>query len=79
MGIRDRLLAFDNDIIKAEFPMTGINERLLRDEMLTALLDKLPTSKVEFQELIPAYLRTGTSTCEAKFLDRVLSIISDYA
>jgi hypothetical protein len=47
--------------------------------MLTALLDKLPTSKVEFQELIPAYLRTGTSTCEAKFLDRVLSIISDYA
>jgi superfamily I DNA and/or RNA helicase/very-short-patch-repair endonuclease len=79
MGIRDRLLTFDNDVIKVEFPMTGINERLLRDEMLNALLDKLPTSKVEFQEVIPAYLRTGTATCEAKFLDKVLSIIADYA
>jgi hypothetical protein len=47
--------------------------------MLNALLDKLPTSKVEFQEVIPAYLRTGTATCEAKFLDKVLSIIADYA
>ena len=79
MSIRDRLLAFDKDVIQVEYPMTERNERLLRDDMLDALLDKLPTSKVEFQEVIPAYLRTATAVAEAKFLDRVLSIISDYA
>ena len=77
--IRDRLLAFDRDVIRSEFPKTEGSKRLLREEMLDVLLEHLPTSKAEFQEFVPSYLRTGTITYEAKFLDDVLSIIADYA
>lgn len=79
MTIEERLLAFDKDVIRAEFPKTDINQKLLRREMLDALLEHLPTSKAEFQEYVPAYIRTGTVTYEAKFLDDVLAIIADYA
>ncbi len=47
--------------------------------MLNVLLEHLPTSKAEFQEFVPSYLRSGTITYEAKFLDDVLGIIADYA
>jgi superfamily I DNA and/or RNA helicase len=79
LGIRERLLKFNEEIIKSEFPKTEESKRLLRSEMLEALLEHLPTSKAEFQEVVPAYLRIGTVTYEAKFLDQVLSIIADYA
>ena len=77
--IRDRLLAFDRDVIRSEFPKTEVSKRLLREEMLDVLLEYLPTSKAEFQEFVPSYLRTGTITYEAKFLNDVLGIIADYA
>ena len=57
----------------------GCRLTLLREEMLNVLLEHLPTSKAEFQEFVPSYLRTGTITYEAKFLDDVLGIIADYA
>jgi superfamily I DNA and/or RNA helicase/very-short-patch-repair endonuclease len=79
IGIKERLIRFDNEVIKTEFPKTEAGKRLLRPEMLEALLEHLPTSKAEFQEVIPAYLRTGTVTYEAKFLDDILSLIADYA
>ncbi len=79
IGIKERLIRFDDEVIKTEFPKTEAGKRLLRPEMLEALLEHLPTSKAEFQEFVPAYLRTGTVTYEAKFLDDVLSLIADYA
>lgn len=79
IGIKERLIRFDNEVIKTEFPKTEAEKRLLRPEMLEALLEHLPTSKAEFQEVVPAYIRTGTVTYEAKFLDDVLSLIADYA
>jgi superfamily I DNA and/or RNA helicase/very-short-patch-repair endonuclease len=79
IGIKERLIKFNDEVIKTEFPKTEEGKRLLRPEMLEALLEHLPTSKAEFQEVIPAYLRTGTVTYEAKFLDDVLSLIADYA
>ena len=77
--IENRLLLFDSEVIRPEFPKTEENKRLLRGEMLSVLLHHLPTSKAEFQELVPHYLRAGTSTQEAKFLDDILNIIADYA
>lgn len=79
MTIEERLLAFDRDVIREEFPKTNASQKLLRQEMLDILLEHLPTSKAEFQEYVPAYIRTGTVTYEAKFLDDVLAIIADYA
>ena len=68
-----------NKLRKGAWHKTEAGKRLLRPEMLDALLEYLPTSKAEFQEVVPAYLRTGTVTYEAKFLDDVLSLIADYA
>ena len=79
IGIKERLIRFDNEVIKTEFTKTEAGKRLLRPEMLEALLEHLPTSKAEFQEVVQAYLITGTVTYEAKFLDDVLSLIADYA
>ncbi|MGY1488254.1 DUF4011 domain-containing anti-phage protein Hhe [Methylobacillus pratensis] len=79
VDVRAMLLAFDKMVIREEFPKTDLRQRLLRDEMLDLLLELKPTSKAEFQEMIPGYLRSGTATYEAKFLDDVLSIIADYA
>ena len=46
---------------------------------MSMILGEVQTSTAEFQEFVPSYLRTGTITYEAKFLDDVLSIIADYA
>lgn len=79
ISLKDRLMAFDESHIRAIYPDTEESNRLLRQEMLDALLEYLPCSKAEFLENIPAYLRTGTSVDEAKLLDPVLKIIADYS
>lgn len=79
ISLRDRLITFDNSHIRAIYPDTLENSRLLRKDMLDALLEQLPCSKAEFLESIPTYLRTGTSIDEAKLLDPVLRIIADYS
>lgn len=79
IDVRAMLLAYDKTVIREEFPKTDLSQRLLRDEMLDLLLEFKPTSKSEFLEMIPGYIRSGTATYEAKFLDDVLSIIADYA
>lgn len=79
ISLRDRLVAFDNSHIRAIYPDTLESSRLLRQDMLDALLEHLPCSKAEFLENIPTYLRTGTSVDEAKLLEPVLRIIADYS
>lgn len=70
------LTRFDIEVIREEFPDTAAGRRLLRPSMLDALVEYTPTSKVEFLELIPSYLRQGTDITEAKFLDQVFEIIN---
>lgn len=57
----------------------GEQKRLLRPAMLEAILHHLPTSKEEFAEVIPHYLRAGIESEEGKlFLDQVLELVADY-
>lgn len=79
ISLRDRLKEFDENHIRAIYPDTDENTRLLRPEMLEALLEHLPCSKSEFLENIPAFIRTATSSSEAKLLEPVLKIIADYS
>lgn len=79
IDLRERLESFDERHIRAIYPDTDNTQRLLRPEMIDALMEHLPCSKAEFLERVPAYLRTGTSTDEAKLLEPVLKLISDYA
>jgi len=75
-GLRDKLLRFDREVVRKELPETPEHKRLLRPAMLEALLEFTPTSKVEFLELIPSYIRQATQAAEGKYLDRVFEIIN---
>jgi hypothetical protein len=70
------LVKFDHEVIRRDFPETPENKRLLRPAMLEALLAYKPTSKVEFLEMIPSYLRQATEGAEGKVLERVFDIIN---
>jgi len=76
MGLREKLIAFDRDVIRKALPDTPDNKRLLRPAMLEAFLEYMPTDKTEFLEFIPSYLRQAIYSDEGKFLEGVLGIIS---
>ena len=75
-GLDEKLIAFDRDIIRRSLPNTPDNQRLLRPVMLDSLLEYEPTSKSEFLEYIPGYLRHSTASAEGQFLEQVLEIIN---
>lgn len=76
MDLKDKLVQFDHEVIRREFPKTPENRRLLRPAMLEALLEYMPTSKVEFLETIPSYIRQATESAEGKYLGQVFSMIN---
>jgi very-short-patch-repair endonuclease len=76
IGLRDKLIEFDQKIIRKALPDTQDNKRLLRPAMLEAFLEYLPVDKSEFLEFMPSYLRQSTSSNEGKFLESVLEIIN---
>ena len=76
MSLKDKLIRFDCEVVRIEFPETLDNKRLLRPAMLEALLEYTPTSKVEFLEMIPSYIRQATDSAEGKYLAQVYDIIN---
>jgi len=76
-SLKDKLIRFDREVIRQECPDTPDSKRLLRPSMLEALLEYGPTSKVEFLEMIPSYLRQATEGEEGKYLDQVFEIINN--
>lgn len=74
--LRERLVAFEREIIRKQLPNTPKANRLLRPAMLEALLEYTPTSKWEFLERIPPYLRQATAAPEGEYLEQVLEIIN---
>ncbi|MCY1344369.1 putative DNA helicase [compost metagenome] len=78
-SLRDKLIYLDQEIIRPALPSTPDNRRLLRPAMLEALLEFKPADRSEFQQRLPGYLREGTDPAEGRFIDDVLTVISDYA
>ena len=76
VDLRSMLLEFDSEVIRKEQPDTPENQRLLRPAMLEALVEYMPTSKWEFLEDIPSYLRQNTPSNEGKYLSQVFEIIN---
>jgi len=80
LSLHDRLINYDTTVIRSKFPSVDLHSRLLRPAMLEALLNFIPSSKAEFLETIPAFLRQGTDVQEAgEYLENVLEIIADYS
>tara|TARA_R110001583_G_scaffold191912_1_gene357802 strand:+ start:20771 stop:26248 length:5478 start_codon:yes stop_codon:yes gene_type:complete len=75
-GLRENLSRFDREVIQKAFPDTPANKRLLRPAMLEALVEFTPTSKFEFLEVIPQYLRQATDPREGAFLEQVFELIN---
>lgn len=75
-SLRDNLLAFQKNVILLEMGALPEGQQLLRPAMLEALLTFTPTSKVEFLERIPAYLRDNTAPEAGKYLETVFEIIN---
>nr|WP_244542145.1 AAA domain-containing protein [Azotobacter beijerinckii] len=77
-GLRERLLRLDGEIIRRALPDVPEERRLLRAELLEALLEIRPRDRTEYQEQIPGYLRAATAPEEARFLDDVLGLIGEH-
>lgn len=75
-SLREKLIRFNEEVIQHEFPDTPANKRVLRPAMLEALLEFTPTSKYEFLEAVPSYLRQATEGREGKFIDDIFEIIN---
>ena len=89
--LEDRLIKFDQEVIRKECPNTPENHRLMRPEMLEMLLERQPTNIVEFGEKIPQYLRKSMQKddfghlidskhpdCQNKFIKDVVNIIGKF-
>jgi len=75
-SLKEKLIRFDREVIRKEHPDTPEARRLLRPSMLEALIEYTPTSKVEFLEMVPSYIRKGTEASEGVYLDQVFDIIN---
>lgn len=76
--LRSLLQQYDNDVIRKYSKDTSENRRLLRDEMLDALVSYRPISVSEFQEHVPYYIRSETDPLESIYLRHVLKIIERF-
>jgi len=83
--LEDRLIKFDQEVIRKECPNTPEEHRLMRPEMLEMLLEFLPTNIVEFGEKIPPYLRIPMQTMhptnpdsQSKYIKDVVNIIDEF-
>ncbi|MBN4054686.1 DUF4011 domain-containing protein [Nitrospira defluvii] len=77
LDLEQKLINFDKEVIRKEQPDTPENQRLLRPAMMDAFLEYCPTSKWEFLENIPSYLRGEIAPSEGKYLKVVFEIIND--
>lgn len=75
-SLREKLTKFDKEVVRKEMPGTPDNKRLLRPAMLEALLEFEPTSRAEFLEQIPRYLREGTEVAEGRYFEQVFEIVN---
>ena len=83
--LEDRLIKFDQEVIRKECPNTPEEHRLMRSEMLEMLLKYEPTNIVEFGEKIPPYLRIPMQTMhptnpdsQSKYIKDVVNIIDEF-
>ena len=83
--LEDRLIKFDQEVIRKECPNTPEEHRLMRPEMLEMLLKYEPTNIVEFGENIPPYLRISMQTLhptnpdsQSKYIKDVVNIIYEF-
>lgn len=74
--LEEKLLKFNENVIRVEENDVPPNQRLLRPAMIEALLEYKPINKTDYLEFIPSYLRDSTSISEEKYLESIFDIIA---
>lgn len=72
------LVDFSVNVIAEDLPNTPEGKKLLRADMIERLVSERPITRDDFLLDIPHYLRKYICADEAKYLDDVLEIISEY-
>ena len=75
LSLREKLLKFDEEVIRPKSNDTDKGKRILRQELLNEFVDTKPRSLDEFQEKIPYYLRSKIAPSERIYLGAILEII----
>jgi len=76
VALRQQLIEYHTNILSAEYPDIPDGERLLRPEMIDALIKYMPTTREDFLDL-PLSLRENVDLKEEPHLDKILRMISD--
>lgn len=79
-SLKAKLIEFDQQVIRAAYPGTASEKRLLNPAMINVLVELRPANKRVFQRVVPASLRKEISSQESKmFLNQVLTILREEA
>ena len=77
-SLRQQLIDFREEEIRAAFPDSPPDKNLLRDRLLEEFVTRRPRSKDDWFRFFSMELRTNTDSRQvAQFLDRVFEIIND--
>ena len=77
-SLKARLIEFDQKVVRAAYPNTRIENRLLNPGMINALVSCQPVNKSLYLREIPSELRTKVNPQESKrFLNKVLNILKN--
>ena len=77
-SLKARLIEFDKNVVRAAYPNTRIENRLLNPGMVNALVAAQPVNKSLYHREVPSELRTRVNPQEAKmFLNKVLNILKN--
>ena len=75
-SLKARLIEFDKNVVRAAYPKTRIENRLLNPDMINALVTIQPVNKSLYLREVPSELRTRVNPQEAKmFLNRILNLL----
>lgn len=74
---RTRLIQYREKVILAKFPESDRTKGVLRDRMLRAIIEYLPTSIEEFHERVPLDLRQQTDPRQMEFIGFIFEIIAN--
>ena len=78
LSLREQLLAL-RDQIDQEFPDVPLDNRLLNDKIIDALIRHKPLDREEFAETLPQALRLQIDSRQAtRYLAKVFELIKEY-
>jgi len=76
--LRDKLVAFGEDVIRVKFPNTDESERIMSKELLIHWLVSKPRSHDEFFDKFKHSVRSGIAVDERIFIDDICQIIDEH-